>query len=89
MSKLLNDHRSKGSWSGERIAELADDALIAGNPLECERLIAALYAYYDYAGSIFWREPSELDFLQFLSCAGLCDGPEDVLGGDELEDAID
>jgi len=33
--------------------------------------------------------PPKLDFPQFLSCAGLCGGPEDVLGGDELEGAID
>ena len=31
----------------------------------------------------------QLDFPQFLSCAGLCGGPEDVLGGDEVEGAID
>ncbi len=37
----------------DRVAELADDAFAAGRLLECERLIAALYAYYDCDGSVF------------------------------------
>ncbi len=39
--------------------------------------------------SSYLRMSPKLDFPQFLSCAGLCGGPEDVLGGDELEGAID
>jgi len=44
-----------------------------------EGVIAPIYDYPE----------AQLDFPQFLSCAGLCGGPEDVLGGDELEGAID